>query len=155
VWTVDRYSSAVVNSMNAAANKLADQQRSSRIVLVGHSGGGTIAALMASSLPRTVAVVTIAANLDTDEWNHRHGYWPLYGSRNPANEPPLPASMTQLHLVGDRDKNVTFEMNARYFARVPADSIRHYTSFDHTHEWVWEWPHVRRRLTDTFDSSSR
>ena len=51
------------------------------VVLIGYSGGGTLAWLMASRIPETTRVVTIAANLDIDEWTRIHGDSPLSGSQ--------------------------------------------------------------------------
>jgi len=144
-WTMDRYSNAVVVSMNAAAKKLAVQLHASQVVLVGHSGGGALAALMARELP-AAAIVTIAANLDVTAWAAEHGYLPLTGSRNPADEPPLPESVLQLHLLGGQDSNVTESMSARYLDRVPIKAVQRYQSFDHSCCWTWEWPAMQRKV---------
>ena len=77
------------------------------VVLIGYSGGGTIAWLMAARIPETTRVVTIAANLDIDEWTRIHDYSRLAGSLNPALAPALTPAIEQLHFVGGRDTNVT------------------------------------------------
>ena len=76
-WTYARYSEKVVGSM---VDVIAEQTRQySEVVLLGHSGGGAMALLIAEQLPNVTAVVTIAGNIDTEAWTQHHGYTPLYG----------------------------------------------------------------------------
>lgn len=144
-WTSQRYSSAVVASMVAAVQKYA-ADRFQQIVLIGYSGGGTLAVLMAPQLDRTAAVVTLAANLDIDAWTHWHDYLPLTGSMNPSQMPSMPASIAQWHLVGDRDTNTPPWLNDRYWATVTPDHIWHYAQFDHVCCWVEQWPSIFERI---------
>jgi pimeloyl-ACP methyl ester carboxylesterase len=140
-WTSSRYSNEVVLSMTAALQTVLKQSDFQRIVLVGYSGGGTLAVLMAQSLSSVTAVVTIAGNLDTAEWTRQHGYEPLTG-RNPAEEPALPSSIAQLHLIGGKDENVTEAMSARYFARESSEQIWRHEKFGHVCCWGQTWPEI-------------
>ena len=69
------------------------------------SGGGTLAWLMATRVPETTGAVTIAANLDIEDWARIHDYSPLEGSLNPALAPALLPAVDQQHCVGGRDAN--------------------------------------------------
>lgn len=140
LWTSQRYSAAVVASMTAAAGTYIAEHHFERVLLVGYSGGGTLAALMAGNMPRAVGLVTIAANLDPDAWTRVHGYLPLQGSLNPSLQPPLPPNLRQWYLVGQRDTNVPSAATLRYFQRVPPERVWSYARFDHTCCWVEEWP---------------
>ena len=76
------------------------------LVIIGHSGGGTLAALLACEFPVTPTLITLAANLDIQRWAEIHSWSPLTGSQNPAH---LPASCKQTnayHFYGNQDKNV-------------------------------------------------
>lgn len=143
-----RYSNEVVLSMTAALQAVLERSDTQRVVLVGYSGGGTLAVLMAQSLPRVTAVVTIASNLDTAEWTRQHGYEPLTG-RNPADEQALPSSITQLHLIGGKDENVTENMSARYLARLSPEQIWRYEKFGHVCCWEQTWPEVVDKVSAT------
>jgi pimeloyl-ACP methyl ester carboxylesterase len=110
LWTDERYSEAVVASMAAALEASTTLRRFDRLALIGYSGGGVLAMLLAARVPRTAAVVTVAANLDVDAWTARHGYLRLTGSLNPAAEPPLPAGLYQRHYLGSRDRVVPPEI---------------------------------------------
>ncbi len=142
VWTHGRYSEEVVRSMVAALRAFLSAQPYARVVLIGYSGGGTLAWLMASGVPGTVEVVTLAANLDTDQWTSLHGYSPLRGSLNPALQPALPPAITQLHYVGSRDSNVPPAIAASFARRHPQARIVVVDDFDHRCCWVDRWPQL-------------
>jgi hypothetical protein len=142
LWTSERYSAAVVASMSAAAATYIAAHHARRVLLVGFSGGGTLAVLMARTVPHTIGVVTLAGNLDPDAWTRLHGYLPLNGSLNPTLETPLPPTMKQWYLVGGRDTNVPGAATVRYFERVSPDRVWSYARFDHACCWVGEWPAI-------------
>ena len=110
VWTYGRYSEQVVESMRTALATLINTNAITSLVLIGHSGGGTLAMLLAERVPQTRLVVTLAGNLDIDAWTTRHGYTALTHSLNPARRPSLPRHIDQLHYVGENDKNVPPDM---------------------------------------------
>jgi dienelactone hydrolase len=146
VWTSDRYSAPVVESMAAVINRYAHENDTRCVVLVGYSGGGVLSALMAPLVPSTCALVTIAADLDVDAWTRWHHYLPLTGSLNPATQAPLDPHIAQWHLVGDRDTNVPPDISARYLDRLPNDHLWHFSTFDHTCCWVEQWPDILARI---------
>lgn len=102
-WTAKRYSQLVIDSMNAVLDRYSARFRGVR--LFGHSGGGALAYLMASERTDVVSVVTVAANLDIDQWADHHGYSRLTASVNPATR-QLPEHVIQLHLAGGKDRAV-------------------------------------------------
>ena len=140
VWTHDRYSEPVVASMAAALRRFLAAHEIRRVVLVGYSGGGTLAWLVAARVPETIGVVTIAANLDIDEWARIHDFSPLAGSLNPALEAPLRSSIDQLHLVGGRDTNVPPEVVWSFARRHTGARVLEFARFDHRCCWIDIWP---------------
>lgn len=103
LWTSGRYSSTVVRSMSAAITELINQYGFKEVTLIGHSGGGALAMLIAPRIPQVMHIVTIAANLDIDAWTTHHNYTRLYTSLNPALQTRIPSRIKQWHLVGGRD----------------------------------------------------
>lgn len=138
LWTHGRYSDAVIASMAAALTKAAGEHRA--LTLIGYSGGGTIAMLMATRLANLNRLVTVAANLDTAAWTRHHGYSPLTGSMNPAELPILPARITQLHLAGGRDRNVPPMLSAPTIAGQPGAELRIIPGYNHRCCWERAWP---------------
>ena len=142
LWTHERYSGAVVASMVAALRGFLSVHPYPNVVLIGYSGGGTLAWLMAARIPETTRVVTIAANLDIDEWARIHGYSPLIGSLNPALAPALTPAIDQIHYAGGRDTNVTLSVVASFVHRHPAARVIEIAEFDHRCCWIDRWPQL-------------
>ncbi len=154
VWTSERFSATVVASMAAAVNDYCADSCRSGVVLIGYSGGGVLAVLMAPLVSPKVAVVTIAADLDVDAWTRVHGYLPLEGSLNPATQPALAPRIREWHLVGDRDSVVPANINQRYFERIDTKYVLHYPQFDHVCCWVERWPEILVRIAAAMDVAS-
>jgi hypothetical protein len=140
LWTAARYSDAVVSSMAAAARRLLKARRAAGVVWIGYSGGGALAMLLASRVPETVGVVTVAANLDIDAWADSQRASRLVGSLNPARQPPLPAAVFQRHYIGGRDETVPVEV-ARRAVATGAEFVV-VPEFDHRCCWTTLWPTV-------------
>ncbi|HMN44568.1 MAG TPA: lipase family protein [Povalibacter sp.] len=141
VWTSERYSTAVVDSLVAAIGQFSAARPPREIVLIGYSGGGVLATLAAERLGNVAAVVTIAANLDIDAWAQYHGYLPLTGSLNPAASGHDHA-WREVHLQGADDAVVPAATTARYFARYPAAQQRQFDGFSHVCCWVERWAEI-------------
>jgi dienelactone hydrolase len=148
-WTHRRYAPEVVESMAAALRSFLAVHPFPRVVLIGYSGGGTLAWLIASHVPQTSAVITIAANLDTDAWTTLHGYSPLTGSLNPALQPPLPPRVREIHFVGGRDANVPRAVTMAFAARHPGAEVVDLPRFDHRCCWIERWPRLLSDATMT------
>ncbi len=140
MWTTARYSDAVVSSLCAALERYAAGGNVRGVVLVGYSGGGTLAMLMAPRVRNLRGVITVAANLDVGAWARLHNYSPLDQSLDPAREPALDVPV--VHLVGERDTNVPPAILAPYFAAHPSASVVREPAFDHRCCWVDHWPRL-------------
>lgn len=138
LWTHERYGEVVVANLEAALRTALAP--GTPVVLIGYSGGGVLAVLLAERLERVRAVVTIAANLDLDAWTGLHGYSPLTGSLDPAARPPLPARIAQWHLAGGRDVNVPKSIVERFVRRQAAAELVVYPELDHSCCWGEVWP---------------
>jgi dienelactone hydrolase len=147
-WTAARYSPRVIKSLATAVNRVASAHEFSGVVLVGYSGGGTLAVLMAPGVEKLHAVITVAANLDVAAWTRYHGYLPLSGSLDPADGSPLAANLIQIHLAGGADQNVPPALMQRYLAAHPAAQVWTFAGFDHACCWQRAWPLLLPRLLE-------
>jgi pimeloyl-ACP methyl ester carboxylesterase len=100
-WTTGRFSDDAIVAASAAVDDLKRMAGARRIALVGWSGGGVLAALLATRRADVTALTTIAAPLDLAAWTRANRISPLSGSRDPARE--AGAVIPQAHLFGSRD----------------------------------------------------
>ena len=84
----------------------------------------------------------IRDSLDTKAWVKHHGYTPLFGSLNPAVQPPLSSRVRQLHLVGARDSVIPPELVEGSIDRQPAASVWRFDDYTHNCCWKQQWPQV-------------
>ena len=146
-WTDRRYSPEVVAASDQAISALKARFAATNLVLVGYSGGGAVAALVAARRDDVVRLVTLAGNLDTRAWTALHRIPPLRGSLNPADAWAGLQGIAQLHLVGGRDPVIPGEVVMSYIKRFPADrrpAMRILPEFDHSCCWVELWPQLVR-----------
>lgn len=144
LWTSHRYGAEVVASMNAAIQRWMSAKKITRVVLIGYSGGGVLAALLASHLKNTSAVITIAANLDIEAWSRHHGYSPPSASLNPVTDAHIPANIQQIHLAGLQDNNVPAEI-IESFSRTQNNAFYlPLPEYDHSCCWLDIWPDILR-----------
>lgn len=146
IWTHARYSAQVVRSLAEVIDSLVKEGGFREVVLLGHSGGGTLAMLLAARLAKVTAVVTLAGNLDIDAWAAHHRYSPLRVSLNPAVQPPLHPSIWQLHLAGAQDQVVPPWMIRAIARRQHNARFRIVAGFDHSCCWWSIWRRILAKL---------
>jgi len=144
-WTDARYSPTVVQSLAAAIRRYQERAHFERLILVGYSGGGVLADLVAHEVHGATAVVTIAANLDVSAWTEYHGYLPLTASVNPAATTNT-ATWPEIHLLGEEDEVVPPHTVQRYFERHPGSIVWRYPEHGHICCWREQWPRIVDRI---------
>ena len=138
-WTSARYSKEVVNSMRQVLTQYIHKQKIKHIVLIGHSGGGALAILLAPYFKQTTAVVTIAGNIDTEKWIKHHSYSPLQGL-NPRDILPLSADIYQYHLIGNLDTKIPKDLTINALKGQKNTQLMIISDFGHNCCWqqIWE-----------------
>ena len=76
-WTLKRFSKEVIIAVNEAIDKMVLKARVERIHLVGYSGGGAVAALVAASRKDVSSLRTLAGYMDHVSLNKEVGVSPL------------------------------------------------------------------------------
>ncbi len=150
-WSDKRFSEEVIASMDEAVGFLARQANSRQIHLVGYSGGGAVAVLVAARRKDIFSIRTIAGNLDPAAVNSFHHVPPLTGSLTPLSEAKTISSIPQTHFVGSRDKVVP-PVAAENFLKasgspcariVPVDGATHHAG------WTERWKELLKIPVDS------
>jgi len=144
-WTGGRYSEAVVASMVAAIRSESAKYSESELVIVGYSGGGALAVLIAERLGNVAAVITVGANLDIAAWAGEHHYLPLMQSLNPAQS-DRKHPWAEFHFNGAKDVVVPAATADAYFQRYPQAQRFVVENTDHVCCWESDWPALLARL---------
>ncbi|MCG8671494.1 MAG: alpha/beta hydrolase [Pseudomonadales bacterium] len=145
VWTRQRYSAKVVQSMLAALSHFSSDYE--HVVLIGHSGGGTIATLMAAKEPKAAMLITLAGNLDIFSWALEHQYQPLKESLNPMDLDPLPAQLLQIHYAGANDELINPEWIGDFASKQKRAEFHQLLDIEHVDGWEEFWPQILEKLT--------
>lgn len=141
-WTSDRFSSEVIAASSTAIDQLKLRSNARQLRLIGYSGGGAVAALVAARRTDVVMLVTVAGNLDHAAWTAAHHITPLQGSLNAADASAHLGHIPQQHYVGQQDKIIGEAIARSYSARFPAPgpSVTVMPGFDHHCCWEAVWP---------------
>jgi pimeloyl-ACP methyl ester carboxylesterase len=142
LWTSKRYAQIVVDSLVTALNSWLQQHPFRQVTLIGYSGGGTLAVLMANRIKNLQTVVTLSANLDVAAWSRALGFDNLTQSLNPIEQQQLQPAIQQWHLAGGEDDVVPAFVIKAYADTQKNAHYRLYQSFDHGCCWVKAWADI-------------
>lgn len=146
LWTSARYSQIVIDSINSSLETIKHRLGVKKFVLIGHSGGGSIATLLAAKRDDVSALITIAANIDHQAWTEYFGYHPLSLSLNPVDVLPLDTSILQWHFVGLEDRNVPAKITRNAAQKDPQAKVIEKSDFNHVCCWYDIWPEILQGL---------
>lgn len=146
-WDVRRFSPEIVDALSQALDQAKRRARAERLVLIGYSGGGTLAALLAARRDDVAAFATLAAPVDVDAWVRHHAISPVTGSLDASALARL-ARVRQIHLAGAEDWQVPPHLIDAYLRRLPDRAQARATSVagqNHDCCWVAAWPDLLAR----------
>jgi len=149
-WTDARFAPEVVDAASLALDVLKARSGAQQLVLVGYSGGGAIAALVAARRPDVERLITVAGNLDHLAWTRHHGLQPLAGSMNPADQADQLRNIPQWHLVGEKDKVIPPALAQGFAERFPSGHqprVIVEANFDHQCCWAENWQRLFSEVT--------
>lgn len=147
-WSARRFSDEVLIGMGTAIDHLKRLSGARSIRLVGYSGGGVVATLLAMKRDDVTQLVTIAAPLALSEWVAVNKLTPLDGSRNPMNLPQSPVMLSATHFSGGRDDVVQPSIIKR-FVDIHGGRLILMDEYDHQCCWIEAWPILLQRAGST------
>lgn len=131
-WTDARFTADKVEAMHAAMLRFPAQSYE----LVGYSGGGAIALLIAAREPKVSSVRSVAGNLMPDYFSELHGVSPMQGTFPLAFRERL-SSLPQQHFYGTNDTIVPPAIAQRYAQTLSSPCVT-ITPVDATHNEGWK-----------------
>ena len=140
-WTTGRFSSEIIDSMEASVGAMMKKAKASEVILIGYSGGGMVASQIAARHPLEVKkLITVAAVLDKDKWTAYHGDDPLSDSIN-LDIAKLDG-IEQVHYVGEKDEVVppelTFDVLGKDSQKIVVISgAKHDKGFEKIYDDIW------------------
>ena len=145
LWTDGRFSDEVITLLNQAIDEIVRSMPPLRLNLVGHSGGGTLATLIAAQRSDVNCLVTLASPLDLSAWTQALAIAPLLKSKNPAEPNANLKQIRQTHYLGENDRIVTKESIGRYRNFPPQTEFITIAGFDHRKFWLEHWPMLQQQ----------
>ncbi|MFA5337745.1 MAG: alpha/beta hydrolase [Candidatus Omnitrophota bacterium] len=141
-WSDKRFSEEVITSMDEAIGEIVDLAKTDKINLIGYSGGGAVAVLIAARRNDIISLRTIAGNLDIEAVSKYHNVSPLSGSLNPINFAQNLKDLPQRHFIGSKDTTVPSSVSENFVKRMgDKDYSRITVVKDATHSkgWTKHW----------------
>jgi pimeloyl-ACP methyl ester carboxylesterase len=135
-WTDQRFGNAPLTALAALIDRA--QTPGQKVILIGFSGGGILAAELALRRNDVLALITIAAPLDLEAWTRLHGVSPLVAA-SPAGALTAAlaqAAFPQRHFYGARDKVVPPVLVTPLARQLPAGTVRLLDGLDHNDDWA-------------------
>jgi pimeloyl-ACP methyl ester carboxylesterase len=147
-WTGKRFAPEVIAAVDQAVGQLATQASARGVNLVGYSGGGAVAVLVAARRNDVISLRTVAGNLDHEAVNRLHEVSPMPESLNAIDVADKVAAIPQIHFSGSDDSVVPPAIAERFRAAVPGSCVTIETVPGATHEAPWAdiWPHLVQQV---------
>jgi dienelactone hydrolase len=145
MWGRARFGAAALGLLDDAVTAIARAAGAARLRLVGFSGGGAMAMLLAARRADVECVVTLAAPLDTDAWTGALDLTPLTQSLNPLHFADRLRFVLQTHFSGAMDTTVPPSTIRALLAASPHARLELLDGYDHDCCWVLAWERLRER----------
>ena len=140
-WAGLRYSPLVVSAMDEALSRYVARLQPARLELVGFSGGGAIAVLLAARRKDVSAIRTVAGNLDHVAVNQWHKVSQMPGSLNPIDVAAQGERIPQLHVSGAEDTVIPTAITHSFVDQVGrCAGLVTVQGMAHQSDWDRLWP---------------
>jgi len=138
-WTSHRFAPEVIEATSAVIDQVKKAVGATAVELVGFSGGGAVAVLVAARRNDVMSIRTVAGNLDHVTLHQRKQVSPLSGSLNAADVAAQVSTIPQIHFVGAEDDIIGDYVAESYRRRAAASNcIAIQTVSSASHEDGWE-----------------
>lgn len=140
-WTSKRLSDDSVDAVNQVIMSINNKKEFS---LIGYSGGGGMAVLIAARNPLVKDIITIAANLDHKAFTSYHNVTPMVGSLNPIDYAQKINKIPQMHFSGGKDRIIPPFIADKFVQESNSKCVKQHIFYENTHAYGWEkkWKYI-------------
>ena len=155
-WKENRFSTEVIKSYQLAMDNISSRYGISGFNLIGYSGGGAIATLLAASRADVMSLRTVAGVLDHEVQSNLLAKPKLSGSLNPVTKAASLSEMPQYHFIGGQDEFVPPAILHSYLQAMPeARCVQTMLVQEASYDtgWVDKWPELLELPVTCYNSS--
>ncbi len=138
-WTDARLGEAVIGDLNMAIHEAKKAAGAKDVRLIGFSGGGGAAVLIAARRNDVSHITTVAGNLNSSAWTRYQKVTPLVNSLEPFNTASVLRHIPQVHISGGKD-TVIPPFISQEFCREAGEKALCLTAPDLSHAGPWDGP---------------
>lgn len=141
-WTDNRFSPQIVQAMDEAITLAVKAWPGIAIELVGYSGGGAIAAVIAARRHDVRSLRTVAGNLDVAYVNALHNVSAMPNALSPMDVATQLAALPQIHITGSQDTTVPPGVATRFQRATGSHCVQveEIKGMAHGSDWSAVWP---------------
>jgi pimeloyl-ACP methyl ester carboxylesterase len=147
-WTTHRYAEDVIAAYDTIFDQLKSKYNIIGFNIIGFSGGGNIAGLLAARREDIRAITTIAGNVDNDFFTQYHRVSGMPSSLNMADYAQTLSVTPQIHYIAEDDRFVPPEIYQSYRAKLPHTNCTKAITVQgttHLEGWDEQWTELRRQ----------
>jgi hypothetical protein len=152
-WSSHRYAKEVIQAFQDILDRIKENhppsqdglRRDLKFVLIGFSGGASIAALIASERSDVEGLITVAGDLNHVALNQHHRTTPLKGSLNPMEVASKLQHLPQQHWSGSKDTVVPTWISNQFVQKVNNPGCcqaKILSGAEHHAGWVEKWSEI-------------
>jgi hypothetical protein len=144
-WTHGRFAPEIVEAIDQAITAAKLSAKATKIHLIGYSGGGGLALLIAAQRNDVDSIRTVAGNIDHPAFTSFHRVTPMSQSLDPASVARHINTIPQWHFFGAEDQVVPKLIGESYIRKAGMSSCLHMHVVPNiSHEKGWEllWPRL-------------
>ncbi len=140
-WTSHRLAPEVIHSLNSAISMAKEITKTKQVSIIGFSGGGGAAALVAAMRDDVKFLGSVAGLLDHTNWVKKLKFTPLYGSLDAITYIDKIKHIPQKHIASNKDKVIKPIANKNFCEQLPPLSCESINNLNHNGDWykVWDY----------------
>ena len=144
-WTNGRFAPEIVNDIDRAITAAKLSAKATKIHLIGYSGGGGLALLIAAQRNDVASIRTVAGNIDHTAFTSFHRVTPMSQSLDPASVARRINMIPQWHFFGAEDQVVPKLIGESYIRKAGTSNCLHVhvvPNVSHERGWEFLWPRL-------------